>query len=73
MFGNSNIAQVLQSHATLMYSELDCMRVYDIQQPLGFYSENEIFKGDPRGLSLSICTDGVNPFHTIKYHIPCGP
>lgn len=69
MFGNSNIAQVLQSHATLTYSELDYMRVYDIQQSLawrGFYSENGIFKGDPRGLSLAICTDGVNPFSHNK-------
>ena len=67
MFGNSNIAQILQSHATLRHSELDS--VYDIQQSLAwrrFYSGNGIFKGDPRGLSLSLCTDGVNPFSHNK-------
>ena len=69
MFGNSNIAQVLQSHAALIHSESDYACVYDIQQSLawrGFYSDNGIFEGDPRGLSLSICTDGVNPFSHNK-------
>ena len=63
MFGNSNIAQVLQSHATVRHSESD--RVFDIQQSTvwrKFYSKDGIFEGDSRGLSLSLCTDGVNPF-----------
>lgn len=30
------------------------------------YSEDGIFKGDPRGISLGICTDGVNPFSHLR-------
>ncbi len=30
------------------------------------YSADGIFHGDPRGLSLSLCTDGVNPFAKEK-------
>ena len=26
------------------------------------YGSNDIFEGDPRGKSLSSCTDGVSPF-----------
>ena len=52
-----------------MHSELDYACVYDIQQSLAFsrfYSDNGIFEGDHRGLSLSICTDGVNRFSHNK-------
>ena len=65
MFGNANVAQVLQSHAIVRHSELDQGRVFDIQQSIAwrkFYSEDGMFEGDSRGLSLSLCTDGVNPF-----------
>ena len=39
--------------------------VYDIQQSKAWeaaYSESGVFCGDPRGISLALCTDGVNPF-----------
>lgn len=65
MFGNSNISQILQCHGTLSYLDPELDHVFDIQQSIAwkkFYSENGIFEGDPRGLSLSLCTDGVNPF-----------
>lgn len=31
-----------------------------------WYSTDGMFCGDPRGLSLSLCTDGVNPFAKEK-------
>lgn len=63
MFGNINMAQVLQSHA-VVYDPKD-NHVVDIQQSLAWkkaYHKDGIFEGDPRGISLALCTDGVNPF-----------
>ena len=63
LFGNSNMAQVLQSHATIKNS--DTNSVFDLHESWGWksaYSSNGVFKGDPRGVSLALCTDGVNPF-----------
>jgi hypothetical protein len=62
-FGTKNLAGVLQSHATNNLSENST--VFDIHQSEAWteaYSNSGIFKGDPRGVSLSLCTDGVNPF-----------
>lgn len=36
--------------------------VHDSEAWLSAYSDSGIFEGDPRGLSLALCTDGVNPF-----------
>ena len=63
MFGNQNIAQVLQSHAMVQDDETDF--VFDIHQSATwrrFYDSTGLFKGDGRGVSLALCTDGVNPF-----------
>lgn len=61
MFGTASIAAVLQAHSQI---ERD-LKIYDIQQSAAWdaaYSTNGIFGGDPRGISLAMCTDGVNPF-----------
>lgn len=63
LFGNSNMAQILQSHATIKNPDTD--NFFDLHGSEGWknaYSINGVFKGDPRGISLSICADGVNPF-----------
>ena len=63
MFENANMAQVLQSDAVLRGSKDS--HVADIQHLLVWknaYHIDDIFKGDPRGISLALCTDGVNPF-----------
>ena len=58
MFGTSNMAQVLQTHAVVQ--DDDC--IYDIQQsPAWKTTYSTVFK-DSRGISLALCTDGVNPF-----------
>ncbi len=57
------MAQVLQSHAVVQDSKTET--IVDIQQSRAWesaYSDTGIFEGDPRGVSLSLCTDGVNPF-----------
>lgn len=63
LFGNTNMAQVLQSHATIENS--DTHSFFDLHESCGWksaYSTDGVFKGDPRGISLALCTDGVNPF-----------
>ena len=60
-FGSSNLASALQSHVQLPFSK----SISDIQQAKAWkeaYSSTGVFKGDPRGVSLALCTDGVNPF-----------
>ena len=63
LFGTSNIAQILQSHAIVREHEME--RIFDIQQSPAWkkaYGIDGVFEGDSRGISLSLCTDGVNPF-----------
>lgn len=62
-FGTANLAGVLQSHATTNLSHSGA--IFDIHQSEAWreaYSGSGIFKGDPQGVSLALCTDGVNPF-----------
>ena len=57
------MAQVLQSHSTVKNSDTD--NFFDLHESLGWksaYSINGVFQGDPRGISLALCSDGVNPF-----------
>ena len=61
MFGNESMAVVLQAHTALRKSA----KIYDIQQLSAWnaaYGSNGVFGGDPRGISLAMCTNGVNPF-----------
>ena len=63
LFNTSNMAQVLQSHAVLR--ESDESSIYDIHQSTAWndaYRVDGLFGGDKRGISLALCTDGVNPF-----------
>lgn len=63
LFGSSNTAQVLQSHAVVRESVGTSM--YDIHQSDVWkraYDPTGLFQGDHRGISLALCTDGVNPF-----------
>ena len=65
LFGTSNLAQVVQTH--LKEKEIDEMN--DIQDSPSWsraYSLQGVFSGDSRGLSLALCTDGVNPINHNK-------
>ena len=57
-------SELIQAHASSLQDEPDL--VYDIQQSTVWkeaYGSDGIFKGDGRGIALSLCADGVNPFH----------
>ena len=52
---------MLQSHAILRESD----HIYDIHQSTAWnvaYKVGGLFGGDKRGISLALCTDGINPF-----------
>ena len=54
---------MLQSHTVTRSDEDNVM--FDIHHSSawkGAYDPDGLFEGDPRGISLAFCTDGVNPF-----------
>ena len=65
LFGTHNMAQILQTHCVVQDTDDDDDTIYDIHQSEAWrkaYSKEGIFKEDHRGISLALCTDGVNPF-----------
>ena len=61
MFGTAILSELLQSHINRNF----CGKLFDVQDACTWksaYSATGIFNGDPHGISLSLCTDGVNPF-----------
>ena len=67
------MAKDLQSHITAITSDT----ISDIHQSTAWkmrYGDRGPFQGDSRGISLSICTDGMNPFERkscifyVAYH-----
>jgi len=71
LFENHNIAQVLLSHCTVRD---DDNSIFDIHQSVFWktaYSTTGLFQGDHRGISLVLCTDGVNLFahNKVSYSI----
>lgn len=59
LFGNTNFAAILKSHTAI-----GTRKIFDIQQSRAWdaaYSTDGIFCGESRGISLALCTDGVNP------------
>ena len=66
MFGNSNLAQLVQAHKVLPMKSI-MFDVHDSPAWRSAYSDTGMFEGDSRGLSFGFCTDGVNPFS----HLHC--
>lgn len=63
-FGTSNISFILQSHAVERNTLENGGTMCDIQDSPVWkeaYSATGTFKGDPRGVGLSICLDRLNP------------
>lgn len=61
MFGTSNLSQIVQTHSNSSESNFKS----DIHDSIVWekaYSKDGVFCGDTRGVSLAVCTDGVNPF-----------
>lgn len=67
MFANRKVSELIQKHdgehANNMTSISD-LHQSDTWKSL--YSVDGHFKGDPRGICLSLCTDGTNPFSKEK-------
>ena len=51
----------MQAHGLLSDSE-NTLDIHDAPVWKQAFKPDGIFKGDPRGIGLSLCTDGVNPF-----------
>lgn len=64
LFGTPNLAQVVQTHLTEKTDEMN--DIHDSPSWRRAYSLQGVFAGDTRGLSLALCTDGVNPFNHNK-------
>ena len=65
LFGTSNLAELLQEHGGVPPSSI----LFDLHDsPLSKldYSDSGVFEGDNRGISFSLCTDGVNPFSHLR-------
>jgi len=73
MLRNTTVAQTLQSHIS---SQDATTPIFDIHQSPVWkraYDKDDIFKDDPRGISLALCTDGVNPFAHNKVQYSMWP
>jgi hypothetical protein len=70
MFSDATVSELLQSHLTSeeeegMAGKEEMIEVSDLHRSeawLASYSESGHFQGDPRGVALSLCVDGMNPF-----------
>ena len=62
MFRTKKLAEVIQAHINTQGTTSFMHDIHDSPTWKYAYSTNGIFEGDPRGLSLAFCTDGVNPF-----------
>ena len=74
MFATSSISQRLQAHAICTNNDHNTM--YDVHDsPLWkkAFTEDGFSKGDPRGILLQLCTDGVNPFSSNKVNYSMWP
>ena len=72
LFSHKKTAKELQSHL----DDLSNADIYDIHDsPVWHkaYSNAGIFKGDRRGISLTFCTDGVNPFNHVRVQYSMWP
>ena len=70
MFADKKVSKLIQSHCS-EGTRLDQNQslVSDLHQSNAWkvkYDTSGPFKGDTRGISLSICTDGTNPFSKEK-------
>ena len=67
LYQNENLVRILQHHCTREDDGL--MRdLWDTSKwKQKWYGMNGLFKGDPKGITMSFCTDGVNPYKTMHH------
>ena len=65
LFGTASLAQLVQAHAlpptVSLMSDIHHSPMWNEA-----YSDGGVFNGDPRGIALGICADGVNPFSHLR-------
>lgn len=66
MFSDETVSKLLQSHLASKEERMVIKpEVSDLHQSEAWiksYGESGQFQGDPRGIALSLCVDGINPF-----------
>lgn len=63
LFATASMAKIIQSHSDVAREREDGMHdVHDSPAWRNAYSSSVFFGGDPRGISLALCTDGLNPY-----------
>ena len=70
MYGTDNIAHILQSHGSTAHDDNSVMTdIHHLSLWNHACQKEGVFNGDFRGISVSFCTDGVNPFshHKTQY------
>lgn len=76
-FGTASIAEALQSHqghATADAKQKVVLKdIHDSPVWKDLYSADGLFLGGPRGLSLSLCLDGLNPWNKNKTNYSMWP
>lgn len=66
MYGNATIAEVLQSHDRNIHPTVNVNDIIGSKSWCKAYSPQGFFKGEKRGVSAQLSTDGVNPFSSNK-------
>ena len=75
-FGTKDISCILQSHSgekPLLGNDGNMNDIHDSPTWKTAFSENGTFKGDPRGVGLSLCLDGLNPWSKNKANYSMWP
>ena len=76
-FGTASISEALQSHqgqrATDARQKVVLKDLYDSPIWKDIYSDDGLLLSDPRGLSLSLCLDGLNPWNKNKTNYSMWP
>jgi hypothetical protein len=69
LFGTTNLAQLVQAHIDrcgICTTDSILSDIHSSPAWAATYSKDGIFKGDARGISFGLCTDGVNPFSHLR-------
>ena len=67
MFANKRVSELIQGHGGECAGGTTCVsELHQSHAWKSVYSLEGYFKGDPRGISLSLCTDSTNPFSKEK-------
>ena len=69
LFGTACLSEILQAHSGASSERDEMFDLHDSPEWSRAYSVSGIFNGDKRGLSLALCSDGLNPYahHRIQY------